>query len=51
MLEVLKQEFGNLLPLQSDEAALRVQSPGAIVQLKDFSMIKEVNISSNPLDW
>lgn len=51
MLEVLKLEFGNLLPLQSDEAALRAQSPGAIVQLKDYSMIKEVNISSNPLDW
>lgn len=51
MLEVLKEQFNQLVPLQCEKSALKSNSPSALAQLREHSMIKEVQMTPNPLEW
>lgn len=53
MLEVLAHEFGDMIPLETGANALQSQAPGALVQLRQNSLIETRSDPSisDPLMW
>ena len=54
MLEVLTNEFGDMIPLETDPQILEANCPGALVKLRENSLIQvlpQTHHITNPLFW
>jgi len=52
MLEVLANEFGDMIPLETQQHVLQAQAPGCLSQLRENLLIEnQTSAQTDPLLW
>ena len=53
MLEVLAHEFGDMIPLETEQHVLEANSPGSLIQMRESSLIQVLpqHTGNDPLKW